>query len=109
MTEQEVVRLGRRISARRHKLGLGLRALAERAGIDHTTLHRVECGKFADPDLAKITKVLEVLELSPTRGMAVDVAARLPEMGAYFRAKTDLTPDQIEQVTAYIQRLRDQS
>jgi transcriptional regulator with XRE-family HTH domain len=106
MKERDAVRLGRRIASRRRNLGIGLRTLAERVGIDHTWLHRLERGEFAEPDPAKVSRVLDALALTPGRQVGHELASRLPDMRAYFRAKYELTPEQINQVERYVQRLR---
>ena len=36
------------------------------------------------------------------------MADRLPEIGTYFRAKYDLSPEQSEQVERYVSRLEEQ-
>lgn len=105
MTERQAARLGQRIAQRRRVVRVGLRTLAERSGVDHTWLHRLERGEFTAPDPGKLARVLEILSIRSTP----ELAARLPEMHTYFRAKYDLTPDQIGEVERYVAQLRRQS
>lgn len=106
MTEQELQRLGRRITERRRNKGLALRALAAKAGVDYTWLHRLEQGAIAEPDPAKVTMVLDALDLSGGRRLSTELAQRLPGMHTYFRTKYEMTPDQVERVARYVERLR---
>lgn len=106
MTEQELTRLGRRISQRRRIMGLTQRALAAQVGIAHTWLHRLERGEFAEPDPAKIARVFDALQLAASKRMSGELAGRLPELRTYFRAKYDLSPDQAAQVERYVEKLR---
>lgn len=106
MTEREVITLGRRVTARRRSMGISARSLAKRIGVDHSWLLRVEAGAFAEPDAGKVTLLLEALDLSAGRRIDLELASRLPGMRTYFRTKFDLTPEQIEQVTGYVEDLR---
>jgi transcriptional regulator with XRE-family HTH domain len=108
MTEQELQRLGRRIIHRRRNHGLALRVLAAKAGVDYTWLHRLEQGAIAEPDPAKVTMVLDALELSGGRRLTTELAQRLPGMRTYFRTKYELTPEQVDRVARYVERLRRQ-
>lgn len=109
MTQQQLMRLGRRITTTRRKQQLGLRTLARRAGVDHTWLYRLEQGAIADPDPAKVTMVLDALELVSGERLASELAQRLPGLHTYFRTKYRLTPAQTARIERYVERLRRQS
>lgn len=54
--------LGRLIRSKRRELNLGLRAFADRAGVDHTVLFRLEQGHDArSSTVAKILKTYGII------------------------------------------------
>jgi hypothetical protein len=58
-----------------------------------------------------LARIGELLDIEPGRmdGLTQGaVSEGLPELGTYFRAKYDLTPEQIEHVQRYVRRLRRQ-
>lgn len=106
MTQQELIRLGRRIAQARRNRNLGLRGLAAEADVDYTWLHRLEQGAIAEPDPAKVMRVLDALKVSGGAKLSRELAERLPGMQTYFRAKFELSPEQIERVARYVERLQ---
>ena len=59
--EQKLLKLGERIQAKRQKMGLTLKQLAEKAGYDERTIRNVIKGKHTRPQtLATICQVLDI-------------------------------------------------
>ena len=55
--------MGLRIRQLRERQGLSLRGLAEKAGVDFTTLNRIELGKAA-PRFSTLEKLAKALRVS---------------------------------------------
>lgn len=55
--------LGRLVRNERQRAGLSMQALAEMAGVDRTTLSRLENERLPEMGFAKLARVLGVLEL----------------------------------------------
>ena len=56
--------LGVLIRAERMRAGLSMQALADRAGIDRTTLSKLENQRLSELGFAKLARVLGVLDLA---------------------------------------------
>jgi transcriptional regulator with XRE-family HTH domain len=112
MTETQAKKLGRLIAKARAAKGLSVKALAEQLGVATGWLGKLEQGNFLDPSRDRLARLAETLDIEParidriTRAPMADV---LPGMRTYFRAKYDLTPDQIAEVEQYVDRLRGDS
>ncbi len=55
--------LGLTVRKERQRIGLSMQALAEMAGVDRTTLSRLENQRLPEMGFAKLARVLGVLEL----------------------------------------------
>jgi transcriptional regulator with XRE-family HTH domain len=110
MNETQAIRLGRMLAQARRNKGLSLRVAAERAGIAHVWLTRVEQGRYHNPAPERLVRLAEVLEIDPERIDRITkghVSSSLPSVRTYFRSKYDLSSDEIdhiEQVVAEITR-----
>jgi transcriptional regulator with XRE-family HTH domain len=101
MNDAQAVRLGRLLAQARRNKGLSLRAAAEIAGVEHIWLTRVEQGFFNQPAPERITRVAEALGIDPERIDRITkghVSNSLPGVRTYFRAKYDLTAEEIDQI-----------
>lgn len=110
MTLVQARDLGRMIRTARKRKGLSKRELAWQISVDPSWLVRVERGEYMNPAPDRLARIAELLEIDPERmdrltGMTM--GETLPGMRTYFRAKyDDLTPEQIERIERYVERLR---
>jgi transcriptional regulator with XRE-family HTH domain len=110
MNQTQAVRLGRLLVQARLRRGLSLRAVAELADVAYLWLSRVEHGLFHQPAPERIMRVADVLGIDPERVDRVTnghVSSNLPGLRSYFRAKYDLSLqdiDEIERTVNEIQR-----
>ena len=58
-----MARIGRTIAERRKALGISVRALGERTGVNYTTLSLIENGKL-NASIATLTKITDELGLT---------------------------------------------
>lgn len=90
MSKPQSQALGRLIARERAKAKLTQRGLAEKAGVTHPTILRLERAEFARPDPKKLLRIAQALDLD-----AADVFARtgyvpaesLPSFGPYLRIR----------------------
>ena len=112
MTPSQAKQLGVVIARARMKRGLSIRELAAQLDVHASWVGFLEQGRYVDPAPDRLARIAELLNIDSarmdrlTRGA---VAEGLPELGTYFRAKYDLSPEQIEQVERYVRRLRSKS
>jgi transcriptional regulator with XRE-family HTH domain len=112
MTATQARQLGQLIAKARHRKGVSIRALAASLGINASWIGHLEGGRFLDPAADRLAAVAQALDIDAGRMDRVTsgaVSEGLPELGTYFRAKYDLSPEQIEQVERYVRRLRSRS
>lgn len=99
MTLQQAEGLGEMLKARRKDLGVERTIAAERAGMDVSTLYRLEHGQILSPDPAKLRNLARVLRLRVADVLAAagyPTVRGLPEPGPYLRAKyRDLPAEQV--------------
>jgi transcriptional regulator with XRE-family HTH domain len=91
-----------------HK-GIPQTALATRLGVANGWLAGLEQGRFLDPSAERLARIAEALDIEPARIDRITngtVAGSLPGMRTYFRAKYDLSPEQIDRLERYIRRLQ---
>jgi transcriptional regulator with XRE-family HTH domain len=109
MNDAQAVRLGRLLAQARRNKSLSLRAAAEIAGVEHIWLTRVEQGLFNQPAPERITRVAEALDIDPERIDRITkghVSNNLPGVRTYFRAKYDLTAEEIDQIEHTVTEIR---
>lgn len=109
MTTTQAKQLGQLIAKARHRKGVSIRGLASDLGVHSSWIGHLEGGRFLDPAPDRLAAVARALDIDPVRMDRVTrgaVSEGLPEIGTYFRAKYDLSPEQIEQVERYVRRLR---
>jgi transcriptional regulator with XRE-family HTH domain len=109
MNDAQAVRLGRLLAEARRNQNLSLRAVAERAGVAHIWLSRVEQGRFNQPAPERIARVAEVLGIDLERIDRITnghVSNSLPGVRTYFRSKFDLSPEEIDQIEHTVTELQ---
>jgi transcriptional regulator with XRE-family HTH domain len=109
ITTIQAQRLGALIATARTRKGLSVKGIANQLGVSHGWFSELEHGRFVDPSPDRLARIAEALDIEPgkidriTKG---SVAQSLPGMQTYFRAKYDLTPEQIERVERYVRRIQ---
>lgn len=109
MTEETARQLGRLVKQARHARKLTLRQLGELTGVSYTWLGRLEGGRMLAPAPSKLTKVAQALDLPPERIDTItrgQVSRDLPPIHTYFRAKYNLTPEEIREIEAVFEEIR---
>ena len=109
LTPVQAKQLGTVIASARTRKGLSLRALAAQLGVGTSWLAELETGKYLDPAADRLAQLAAVLDINPARIDRVTKGAMtdgLPELRTYFRAKYDLSTEEIAKVERYIDRLR---
>jgi transcriptional regulator with XRE-family HTH domain len=109
MTEAQARALGTLIAKTRIKQGLSTRELAATVGVAKGWLAGIEAGRFLEPAPDRLARLSDVLDIEPARIDRITkgaVAEGLPDSRTYFRAKYDLTPEQIDKIERYLERLR---
>jgi transcriptional regulator with XRE-family HTH domain len=110
LTVAKAKELGTLVANARAKRDISTRNLATELGISNVWITKLEAGVFFDPSPSLLAKLAEALDIEPNhidRLMPGAVADSLPGMRTYFRAKYDLTPEQIERIEHYIDRYVD--
>jgi transcriptional regulator with XRE-family HTH domain len=110
VTKEQAKRIGRMIATARRNRSWSLRRLSTESGISPAWLLKLERGEYTSPAPERLLRVTEVLRLDPERIERVakgQISESLPGVRTYFRAKYDLTPqeiDEIERTVTEIQR-----
>jgi len=111
LTPTQAQALGRLIATARRKKGLSVRQAAALLGVNKSWLSYLEQGRIVEtPPADRLARLSEVLDIAPgridrlTKGA---VAANLPGVRAYFRAKYQLSPAEVEQIERYVRRYID--
>lgn len=105
---RDLVELGRRLRAAREASGLSIRRLAERVGVHHSSLARIEAVEFEKPSYATLRRLAVVLEIDEADLLALagyTTSDLLPALPAYLRAKYDLPPEAAAQLSDYFDYL----
>jgi len=109
VTEAQSKKLGGLLARARRSQGLSTRQLARQVGVAYGWISSVEAGRFLDPAPDRLARLAEALNIEPARIDRLtkgSVAGGLPGLKTYFRAKYDLSAEEIEQVERYVKRLR---
>lgn len=96
--------LGKRIAAARHAKGWSIREAAERIGIDHSYLIKIEQGVYLSPK--KIDPIARTLGIPLSELRALAARGPLPELRPYLRAKYGLSAEAAEELEAHFRELR---
>jgi transcriptional regulator with XRE-family HTH domain len=109
LTSTQARNLGALIAKARMRHGIPQTALATQLGVAAGWLAGLEQGRFLDPSNQRLVRIAEVLDIESKQIERItrrSVASGLPGMQTYFRAKYDLTPEQVARVERYVERLR---
>lgn len=90
--------LGSYVRQRRQAGGLDIRTVAERSGFHGSYWRKLEAGHYLSPDAKYLQVIAEVLDCPYEDLYALcgyKVAGRLPSLGPYLRATSDLDADEI--------------
>jgi transcriptional regulator with XRE-family HTH domain len=109
MNPQQAKELGDRLRARREELGLSLRDLERKTGVDNGTIVRIEQGAFSAPRPDKLSRIADALDLSLADVFALAdyvVPSELPTFTPYLRSKyRDLPAPAVEELARSFQRI----
>jgi transcriptional regulator with XRE-family HTH domain len=109
MDEQQARELGRRLRERREQLELSIRELAERTGVNHSTVVRLEQGAIEAPAPDKLSRIAEILGFSLADIYALadyGVPKDLPSFRPYLRTKyRDLPSPAVEELERSFRRI----
>ena len=109
MTKEQARQVGRMIATARKRKGWSLRRLSVETDISHPWLFKLEQGGNTTPTPEWLIRVTDVLGIDPDRINRIvnaHMAEHLPSVRTYFRAKYDLTPEEIAEIERTIQDLQ---
>lgn len=111
MPQAQLKELGRVIARQRAKAKLTQRGLAEKAGVTHPTILRMERGEFKRPDPEKLQRIAQALDLGAGDFFALAGyihADHLPSLGPYLRTKfaDDLSAKDRKDIERYVEQKR---
>jgi transcriptional regulator with XRE-family HTH domain len=104
LTTTQAQRLGALIAKARLQKDIPQTTLATQLGVAAGWMAGLEQGRFLDPSNERLMRIAEALDIPPKR--IERITGSLPEMRTYFRAKYDLSPEQIDRIEHYIARLQ---
>lgn len=90
VNDKQLRALGGKIHARRVELGLSMKQLGDQAGVNASTVLRLERGVFAEPRPDTLIRLAEALDLDPHQTLAqarFQLPALLPSFQPYLRSK----------------------
>lgn len=109
MNDQQAKQLGHLFRTKREQLGFSTRQAAEAAGINQTTIVRLEQGQYLSPDPDKLRSLAEALDLNLADVLSLasyPIPTELPSVGPYLRTKyRDLPPAAVDQLQAEVTRI----
>lgn len=105
----QVDRLGDYLRTKRQAAGLTSYQLAERAGVDQSSIVRIERGDIARPKFKTLTKLAKALDLNVAEDPRLSgylTATDLPPLKPYLRTRYhELSEADIEKIEAYAAEL----
>lgn len=109
MVKEQAQRIGRMIATARHNKGWSLRQLSNETGLSHTWLLKLERGEYVTPAPDRLIRVTDALGVDPERIERVvkgQMADSLPGVRTYFRAKYDLSQEDIDKIERTVEDLQ---
>lgn len=111
MSQAQLKELGRVIARERAKAKLTQRGLAEKAGVTHPTILRMERGDFHRPDPEKLQRIAHALGLGAGDFFALAGymhADHLPSLVPYLQTKfeDDLSAKDRKDIERYVEQKR---
>jgi transcriptional regulator with XRE-family HTH domain len=109
MIKEQAHRIGRMIATTRRNKGWSLRQLSNQTSISHTWLLKLERGEYLTPAPDLLIRVAEALGIDPDRIDRVvkgQMSDNLPGVRTYFRAKYDLSAEEIDQIERTVEDIQ---
>jgi transcriptional regulator with XRE-family HTH domain len=100
--------LGTLLTQLRTRAGLSMYQLAQRAGLNRSTLMRIEDGTYAQPSVETLNTLARALQVEPEElydAVWQDSGEPLPSPAIYFRSKYQLSDRQIAELESTLKRL----
>lgn len=98
--------IGEYLTQYRHKNKLSIRALAERSGIHHSTLARLEKGEITAPTPELLARLAISLDIPLADAFALArYPSELPSLPTYLHCRYHLCPADISRATELLQTL----
>jgi transcriptional regulator with XRE-family HTH domain len=109
MNPEIAQKIGQIIRRRRTELGLSTTAVGAMAGVEQSTIVRIELGAFASPRADTLAKIAQALKL-PLDTVFSEAGwtepSQLPDFRPYLRRKyADLPDEDLERIERYAERL----
>lgn len=103
MKQQQM--LAQTLIERRHELGLSVREVGRRAGLDNGTIHRLEHGTNPNPSMDSLSAIAVALELPASDLLAITGSLpknELPTFAPYLRTKyPNMTDEALADMQSY--------
>ena len=109
MIREQASRIGRMIATARRNKGWSLRQLSNDTGISHTWLLKLERGEYLTPAPDLLIHVADALGVDPERIDRIakgQMSDNLPGVRTYFRAKYDLSAEEIDVIERTVQDIQ---
>jgi transcriptional regulator with XRE-family HTH domain len=110
MNQQQALVLGNLLRARRQELGFSTYQLAAAAGVNSSTVVRIELGQFAAPRPDKLAKFAKALKMNLAEVYAKAgyiVPEELPDLDTYLSTKyPDLSKSDLRKMELTLKELR---
>jgi transcriptional regulator with XRE-family HTH domain len=109
MIREQANRIGRLFATARRNKGWSLRQLSNETGISHTWLLKLERGVYLNPAPELLIRLADALGVDPERIERIvkgQMADSLPGVRTYFRAKYDLSQEDIDQIERTVKDLQ---
>jgi transcriptional regulator with XRE-family HTH domain len=110
MTPEEATRLAELLRTKRHALGLSVRELAHRSGINPTTVLRLEAAQIPTPKAESLIAIGKTLGVATADLFAVASwlpKGQLPTLSPYLRATYGELPEEsVNEIEEFVDRLR---
>lgn len=110
-TGEHPTKLGTLITQLRTAAGLSMYHLAQRTGLNRSTLMRIEDGTYQQPTVETLNKLAQALDAEPEDlydAVWKDSEEPLPSLGVYFRSKYHLSEQQIAELQSTVERITDE-
>ncbi len=111
MNTTNAKKLGAAIRRHREAAGLHRKQLAERCGVETSTISRLEAGEFREPRPEKLQRIARALEIDFEDLFALAgyaPAGSLPGLPIFLRQKVGLSKTEAERVERYVERIKGQ-
>jgi transcriptional regulator with XRE-family HTH domain len=109
MIREQANRIGRMIATARRNRGWSLRQLGNETGISHTWLRKLERGDYLSPASDLLIRVADALSIDLERIDRIaegQMSDSLPTARTYFRAKYNLSAEDIDQIERTMQDIQ---